>query len=327
MKRKIFMKDINNLTLDEALEKFINNKTAMKKSPYTIEYYENRFEAFCEFLREEIKVKFASQIDEDCVIDYILYKRNKSPNISDSTINNHLRALRAVLYYFMEKGYTENFYISLITVNQIPKEGYSQEELLKLVKKPDVSKCGFTEYRNWVIICHLLASGNRSRTIRFIKNKNVNLSEKIISLEEVKNKEGYEMPISDEYYPILKEYMQIRGGEPDEFLFCSQYGKQLTGDGLRTIISKYNKKRDVDKTSIHIFRNTFAKNWLLEGGSAKKLQHALGHKNSKMVDEYARLYGRELKEDFSKYTPLAGLKENILVNKKIVIVKNSKNKI
>ena len=321
MKRKITIKDVKNFTLDEALEKFINNKTAMQKSKYTIEYYENRFEAFCEFLQEEKKIRFTRDIDEDCVVEYILYKKKKSENISENTINNHLRAIRAVLYYFMEKGYTNNFHISLITVKQIPKEGYSQEELLKLIKKPDVSKCGFAEYRNWVIICHLLASGNRSRTIRFIKNKHINLSERVISLEEVKNKEGYEMPISNEYYPILKEYIQIRGGESEDFLFCSQYGKQLTGDGLRSIISKYNKKRDVDKTSIHIFRNTFAKNWLLEGGSAKKLQHALGHKNAKMVDEYARLYGRELKEDFSKYTPLARLKENISTNKKIDIKK------
>jgi len=82
-----------------------------------------------------------------------------------------------------------------------------------------------------------------------------------------------------------------------------------------------NLSHDVDKTSTHLFRNTFAKNWLLEGGSAKRLQHALGHKNSKMVDEYARLYGRELREDFSKFTPLAKMKDIVLENKKISMKK------
>ena len=82
-------------------------------------------------------------------------------------------------------------------------------------------------------------------------------------------------------------------------------------------------ERTQSKTSTHRFRNTFVKNWYLEGGSKEKLQHALGHKSSYMVDEYARLYGRELREEFSKFTPLAKLKDEISDNKKI----NMKKKI
>jgi len=111
--------------------------------------------------------------------------------------------------------------------------------------------------------------------------------------------------------------MKIRGGGSDDYLFCNQYGKQLTEGGFRSVINKYNKKHNVDKTSIHIFRNTFAKNWLLEGGSTKRLQHALGQKSSKMVDKYARLYGRELRKDFSKFTPLAKMKDIVTENKTI----------
>ena len=163
-----------------------------------------------------------------------------------------MRGIRAILYYFMEKGYTEPFHISLITVRQIPKEGYTKEEQERLIKKPNLAKCDFPEYRNWVIICHLLASGNRSRTLRYIQNKHIDLDERIITLAEVKNKEGYEMPISDEYFPILEEYMKTRGGSDDDFLFCSQFGKQLTSGGLRSIISKYNQRHNVEKTSIYL---------------------------------------------------------------------------
>ena len=131
------------------------------------------------------------------------------------------------------------------------------------------------------------------------------------------------MPIDDVYYPILKAYMKIRGGEADDFLFCTQHGKQLTKSGLTSAIRNYNLDRGVAKTSIHRFRNTFAKNWLLEDGSKNKLQHALGHKSSYMVDEYARLYGRELRKDFSKFTPLAKLKDEVSENKKISMKKKA----
>ena len=156
-----------------------------------------------------------------------------------------------------------------------------------------------------------MASGNRSRTIRGIKNRDVDLKNRTILLTEVKNDEIYEMPITSEYHPILCEYIDIRKGEPDDYLFCSQYGSQLTAGGMRAVMRKYNLKHGVDTTSLHKFRNTFAKNWILNDGSAKKLQYALGHSNSKMVDEYIRIYGRDLKDDYSKYTPLSNFKDKI----------------
>lgn len=317
MKRRIFMQDITNLPLREALEKFINFKITMDKAEATIKYYNDRFNEFCDFLETEKKINLTSQVYKDDINDFILYRRRCNPNISNHTINNYLRAIRAILYYCMDESYTEPFHIPMVSAPKVPKEGYTQLEQEKLIEKPDIKKCNFPQYRNWVIVCHLLASANRTRTLLFIKNKDVKLNERIISLTEVKNNEGYEMPIDDVYLPILKEYMRIRGGEPDDYLFCNQYGKQLTPSGLRTVMSKYNKDHGVETTSIHRFRNTFAKNWLLEDGSEKKLQHALGHKTSAMVDEYAKLYGRELRKDFSKFTPLAKLKEVVAENKKI----------
>jgi integrase/recombinase XerD len=315
--KKIFMRNVSGLSYTEGLEKFINYKTAMNKSEDTIKYYTERGNWFYDFLKSEKSIELTDEIKDDIIEDYIVYKRLKSPNISDHTINNHIRAIRAILYYFMDKGYTEPFHIQEITAKKIPKEGYKEEEQEKLIKKPNIKKISFPQYRNWVIAIHEMASANRSKTVRFIKIRHVNLSEQIIALDEVKNNEGYEMPIDDFYLPILKEYMKIRGGSPDDFLFCNQFGKQLSRSGLSSAVRNYNLKRGVEKTSIHRYRHTFAKNWLLKGGSKEKLQHALGQKSSHMVDEYARLYGRELREDFSQFTPLAKMKNKITDNKRI----------
>ena len=301
----------NEFTLEEGFEKFINHKIALSKAEDTIKYYTLRFAKFSEFIAETTAIKYAHEITDENIDDYIAYLRKKSPNIANTTINNNLRAIRCVLYYFMEKGYMGYFKLRLTKAKNKPKDGYTLEEQEKLLKKPDIKKCSFPEYRNWVIICHLLASGNRSRTIRGIKNKDVDLKSRVILLTEVKNNEIYEMPISNEYYPILCEYMSIRKGESDDYLFCNQFGNQLTGGGMRSVMSNYNQKHGVDTTSLHKFRNTFAKNWILNNGSAKKLQYALGHSNSKMVDEYISIYGRELKDDYSKYTPLSNFKGKI----------------
>ena len=315
------MREIGDLPLEKAFDKFINIKKAVGRVDDTIRYYQERFAWFCDFLKEHKNITTTSEVNEDCVIDYTVYLKGKGTINSNHSINNYLRAVRAVLYYFMEKGYTEPFHISLVSAKKKPKDPYSQADQLKLIKKPDIKKCAFPLYRNWVMICHWLASGIRLNTIIFIRNRHINLNEKIIALDEVKGNDGYEMPISDEYLPILKEYMEIRGGDPDDFLFCNQFGKQLTSSGLKSIMYKHNKKLDIDITSIHRYRHTFAKNWLLTGGSKEKLQHALGHKSSHMVDEYARLYGRELREDFSKFTPLAKLKGEVTENKRLSMKK------
>ena len=313
MKRINFFNNdaIKELTLEDSFEKFINHKQALSKAEDTIKYYTQRFGQFSLYIIETTSIKYVHEITEEEVESYIAYKRELKPDISNATINNHLRAIRCVLYYLMDKGYMSYFKILLTKTKNKPKDGYSQEDQEKLLKKPDLKKCSFPEYRNWVIICHLLASGNRSRTIRGIKIKDVDLKRRVIMLTEVKNDEIYEMPITSEYYPILSEYMSIRKGEPEDYLFCSQYGTGLTSGGLRAIMRKYNLKHGVDTTSLHRFRNTFAINWIIAGGSSKKLQYALGHSDSKMVDEYIKMYGRELTDDYSKYTPLSNFKGKI----------------
>ena len=187
MKQRKFFVEVNKMTLDDGFEKFINLKTALNRADDTLKYYSQRFEKFCIFLEKEKNIKFTCDLDEDIINDYILYRRKTNPAVSSSTINNNLRAIRAVLYFFMDRGFTENFSISLLTVKRNPKEAYTQDEQELLIKKPDLKKCSFPEYRNWVMICHLLASGNRSRTMRGIKNKPVDLKSRVIFLAEVKN--------------------------------------------------------------------------------------------------------------------------------------------
>jgi len=94
----------NELTLKDGFEKFINHKMALSKADETIKYYAHRLAKFSLYIEETTAIKYVHEITEDNINSYILYLRNKNPNISNVTINNHLRAIRCALYYFMEKG-------------------------------------------------------------------------------------------------------------------------------------------------------------------------------------------------------------------------------
>ena len=45
------------------------------------------------------------------------------------------------------------------------KEAYTEEELSKLLKKPNLRKCSFAEYRSWVMVNYFLSTGQRMNSV------------------------------------------------------------------------------------------------------------------------------------------------------------------
>ena len=99
--------------------------------------------------------------------------------------------------------------------------------------------------------------------------------------------------------------MQIRKGEPEDYLFCDEYGKMLTENALRLAITRYNKQRGVSKTSIHMFRHTFARKYLMDcGGNAFTLQKLLGHATLEMTKHYCAIFNSDITNGFDNISPL-----------------------
>jgi len=109
---------------------------------------------------------------------------------------------------------------------------------------------------------------------------------------------------------LVYNYLEYRKGDPDDYLFCTIYGKKFQSSSLNTAIRTYNLDRGVSKTSIHLFRHTFAKKWILRGGDSFRLQKILGHSSMKMVREYVNMYDDDLKQGFNDFNPLEEFADN-----------------
>ena len=316
MKKMFANFQVQTNTVQDAVNEFLSIKRG-KKAEETVKYYDYRLAKFNSYLVEQEGIVELIDISRAVIDRYMSHVKAGNKQVSNQTLNNYLRAIRTFLNYCTEEGYMPRIKIELYPSTNTPKPSYSQDEQKALLQKPDLNKCTFVEYRNWVIVCHFLASGNRSKTVRNIQIKHVDLERRRIVLETTKNNEALYMPISDTYYPILREYLKVRKGEADDFLFCNQFGKQLTAGGLRCIMRKYNQGKGVDTTSIHRYRNTFAETWIMNDGNPKKLQYALGHKTQHMVDEYVSMYGKELTEEYNDFTPLSQQREQLESKKKV----------
>jgi len=62
--------------------------------------------------------------------------------------------------------------------------------------------------------------------------------------------------------------------------------------------------RGVERTSVHLYRHTFAKLAVKNGIDPLRLQKLLGHSTLQMTQEYVNLYGTDLQKGFNDYSPL-----------------------
>lgn len=306
-------KQVNDKGVKDAFREFIKYCRVKNLSIRTIDYYEECFEVF---LKENKNIDCTNEIKSETVDDYIL-KLRVNTNLNDISINSRLRGLRTILYYFMKFEYMDEFKISLIKAEKKIKQTYSDSELKLLIKKPNLKKCSFTEYRDWVIINYLLSTGNRASTVINVKIKDIDFENNIIIMEKTKNKKQQMIPLSSTLAGVLIAYLQYRKGENNDYLFCSVYGCKLTLNALEHSIRKYNQKRGVQKSSIHLFRHTFSKKWIMAHGSIFGLQKMLGHSSLEIVKEYVNLFTDDLQKDFDKFNAL----EQLQTNKKYISLK------
>jgi integrase/recombinase XerD len=289
-----------NKTIHEGFKEFYRFCRVKNLSQSTLEYYEVVLNDFSKFLPLDNQI---SDITSTMIEDYILFLR-KNTNLNDTSINTKLKGLRVILYYWMKLEYLEKFKINAIKVEKKLKETYTDAELKILLVKPNLNKCSFVEYRDWVIINYLLATGNRSGTICNLEIGDIDFESGYIQLRKTKNKRQQIIPLSDTLAKVLNEYLQYRNGDIDDYLFVSAYGEKLNRNSLANSIRNYNQRRGVMKTGVHLFRHTFAKKWIMNGGDIFRLQKILGHSTLDMVKEYVNIYGYDLQRDYEKFNPL-----------------------
>ncbi|MCL2671294.1 MAG: tyrosine-type recombinase/integrase [Clostridiales bacterium] len=301
MKKMMSLHTTANPTLKEGYLRFIQRKRAANLSPDTLQFYEDTYSIFIHYIGENTK---CNSLCEDTVLDFITYMRERNKAIRDTSINTYLRGLRSILYFFMSEGYTPEFKVKMITAEKPIKETYTNAELERLLKKPNIKTCSFSEYRNWVLVCYLLGTGNRAKTLCNLTISDIDFTSHEIKLRAVKNNKPYIIPLSRTLEKTLAEYIEFRKGGNNDYLFCNSYGQQMCYDALKTAIHRYNKARGVTKTSVHLFRHTFAKNWILNNGDIFRLQKILGHQSIEIVKEYVNMFGSDLQQNFEVFNPL-----------------------
>ena len=230
--------------------------------------------------------------------------------LQQSSVNALLRNLRAFGKWCAEEGYLLDFKCPIKNVATPIKEVYTNAELQRLLVKPPITD--FIDFRAYCMILLMLNTGARRRTISEIRISDFEEETGYINFNTTKTGKVVRLGLDRKARRDIAEFMYYyrinKGAQASDYLFSNEYGEQLHPNSITIAIAKYNKKRGVEKTSTHLFRHTFAKNWITSGGDIISLARVLTHSELDMVQRYSNLYAGDIKKEIEEHSTLAQLK-------------------
>lgn len=299
--KKLKMTTNSTITFYQGCNLYLDNCRARNLREGTIRHYKQSYTQFYKYFNADMPI---GELDKVAFDNYVIYLRETIKN--DVSINSYLRDLITTLHFLMDGGYVERYKMQSIKVDKTPVETYTEEELEKLCRKPDMKKCSFAEYQSWVMTNFLLATGVRQRSLNNIKIKDLDLENAIVTLTVTKNRKTLIIPIEPHLRVILIEYLRYRQHKTDdEYLFTNIYGQQLTKSTGYHRLYEYNKARGVETTGLHRYRHTFAKQWILSGGNVVTLSKLLGHSSLEITQNYVNLLVSDMAKEVEEISILS----------------------
>ena len=170
----------------------------------------------------------------------------------------------------------------------------------------------FHEYRDKVIIELLLDSGMRIGECLAIQMGDIDLLKNCIVLpwENTKGKKTRTVFFSNEVRKSLRLWIRHKDSFMEsEYLFPSTHNRALSVNGFESNMRVYGNRAGVPNVSPKVFRNNFAKRFLLNGGDIFTLSKILGHSSVAITEAaYLDLTDDDLREQYQRFSPVANMR-------------------
>lgn len=289
--------EVEECTLKTAEKEFYRHnevKGLAKATQRTYQIYVGCFVEWCG------KDKLLSDITTKTIDDYMCKKADDGNK--PVSIASNITHIRRFFNFCASRGYMTKLDITIPKYEVELKEPYTDEEMKLLLRRPRTNS--WVEYRNWAMVNYFYATGQRLSTVINIKVKHVDLDNAQVKLIWNKDKIQKWMPLSSAIVKVLREYIFISELEEEDYLFPEYEGGPLHKRSVESALENYNHSRGVQKTGIHLFRHTFAKNYIINGGNAVKLQKLMNHKSLEQTMKYVNLYNKDISADLDLFNPL-----------------------
>jgi len=273
------------VTFDEIAQRFLEyNKIHAKDHTNHYSRYKNHVEPY-------LGDKSIFDITTE---DIQKIQKDKLKKLAPKTVNHITQLINTIYNYNIKNGYIK----IKNPVENLKKLKINNERLRYLDKKEIKELLEVIKDDEQLLLFVLLSlqTGGRINTIINIKKKNVDINNKIISLEDYKNNSFYRGFFNDNLLKLLEPRLKILKNND----LILQYNTQPSN--LQTYITKklqpilnilYNSELDIkdrqNRVVIHTLRHTFASHLAINGTPIFTIQKLMNHKDINMTLRYAKL--------------------------------------
>lgn len=316
--------------MDYCVEKGLSKKTCRS--------YEQTLVLFARYLKDEKNVNDAGNVKAEMIRDYIKYIRDRGKytvsgndksriyncperrsdygkKVSDVTINNYIRNIKVFFNFLVDarvirKNPTEK--IKQIKIARKPLEFLSDSDYKILINSLDISR--LSEYRDYVVINTLMDTGMRIGECLMTEVINVDFKERAIMLpaEITKGKQGRYVFFSRKLNDEIRRWLKYKDRYLEsDLLFPSSRSTMLQVGNFEANLKKYAERAELGHVHPHMFRNNFAKRFLMSGGDIYTLSKILGHSSVEVTEkEYLDLNTTDLRHQYAAHSPLMNMRRN-----------------
>lgn len=322
--RRIPAESKGDYTIHQALTLFVRAKEVENVRPRTVSDYLKHIEYLSDFMTqtEGLLTPLLTDLSADMIRRYIKYmltekrryegvdgRKDKRVGLSPTTINIRLRTLRTMCRFWYKEGMVEHNPMenikSLRTDQEDEVPGISDATLDILLASYDETQ--FADWRDKILCLTVLDTGLRPGEACGLTIDRVDFRMFTIYVPSrvAKNRRNREVPMSKEIAKLLRELYEesLQYFGETEYLFHNAYGEPFTADSFRKRLNRRKKELNIDRLSPNMFRHTFCRNYILNGGDIFTLQKIVDHADIKTTRKYIQMDSEHIKSQHNKFSP------------------------
>jgi site-specific recombinase XerD len=221
-------------------------------------------------------------------------RRFKGRVLSSSTINGHVRCIRAFCSWLYRNEYTE---IHLLKDFRPPRVLTQTIDVLSDVEVTLLLEAASMYRRDVAIVSLMLDSGLRASELTGAKIEDLNINRATLKVLGKGRRERI-VSFGRTTSRYITSYMLHERPNDclSERIFVSSIGRDMNRGSLYQLFVRLRGRSGISRLHPHLLRHSFASAFLLAGGSAFLLKEALGHSSMDMVLHYLHFTGVQVAE-------------------------------
>jgi len=277
------------LTVNTAIEKFIDHLKALDRSSNTIVAYKGDLEQFEEYLGGE-GVNSVDGIETEHVNGFKEHLSNK--DYTAKTVSRKLNSVKSFFRFLVEEGVIDRDVSRQV---KHPKIENDLPRVLKPLEYRALRDICRHDKRTLAIVELMLQAGLRISEVANLRMGDI--SDDTIKVRAYESHEGRNIPLNSAAKEAIEDYLEERGSARKDFLFITKTGRQLLVRNIRSIINRYLEKSGLEDVKVNDLRNTFIVEQLSAGVPLDVVADVVGHKRISTTERYLKLVDKESEEE------------------------------